>query len=468
MRKVAENILAIISRVIFIGFSIQIVLGFVWMWGAFTGVQQFGESYFYVEVSKTLLCDEYLGIAYPALLAFVRRLSRLFSFPDYVPVYLIQIIFATYAAHRFLQSMRRTGRFFDLWSSLVILTIPMAMQCHMAILPQSLTGSCILMELSYVMEACKKNKISLGLFWKPFLCWLLAALLMPEYAYLGAIGMLFLVSDTVIKLWKEKKKLFFWPVVCGCILAGVIAGANQLCRTEGAYGRMHRSIPSAFLCRTAGTCLAETYNYWPDDLKACMDDQTITETLMHADNLVKVFGPAVEQSVGIERAEQIYLEVSKAAWQVYSKKILREILLDAASYTVAPVALQFQLGGRAYDSYSINNYDVMRMEQPKWTAYYMNYGSWCFGVMLLLAAFIQILWWIYRIYRKRIMQKENIMGIICCIFLSVSIIAWYTMQGAAMMDYKNSILVTVFWTAFMISVTEKGKMYAYLEEEEIK
>lgn len=468
MRKVAENILAIISRVIFIGFSIQIVLGLIWMCGSFTGFQQFEESNFYVEVSKTLLCDEYVGIAYPALLALIFALGRVISFPYYVPVYLLQVVVAGYAAHKFLQSIRKTGRFLDVWSSLAILTIPMAMQCHMAILPQSLASSGILLELSFVFEACKNKDIPLSLFLKPSLCWLLAALFIPEYVYFGAIPMVFLMVWAVVKLMKDKKKTFFYPVLLVCAFAGIIAGSNQLTQTEGYYGRMQKSIPSAILCRTAGTCLAETYNYWPDDLKACMDNQTITESISHPDNIVKVFGPTVEQSVGIERAKEIYLEVSEAAWKVYTQKVKRESMLDVVSYAVSPVAFRLQLKGRAYESYSVNNYDIMRMEHPRLTGYYMNYGSWCFGIMLILAALLQVIWGIHGICIKRKMQKENIMGIICCVIIGAVMVIWYTMQGAAIMDYKNSILVTCFWTTFMILMIEKGKMYAYLGNEEIK
>ncbi|MGN1146526.1 MAG: hypothetical protein ACI4R5_08750, partial [Acetatifactor sp.] len=91
MQKAATHILAVVSRVIFIGLSIQIVMGILWMLGSFTGIQQFGESNFYVEVSKTLLCDEYTGILYPVLLLFARGAEGLFRVPFFGVMYVLQL-----------------------------------------------------------------------------------------------------------------------------------------------------------------------------------------------------------------------------------------------------------------------------------------------------------------------------------------------------------------------------------------
>lgn len=468
MQKAATHILAVVSRVIFIGLSIQIVMGILWLCGSFTGMQQFGESNFYVEVSKTLLCDEYTGVLYPVLLLLARAVEGLFSVPFFGAMYVLQLAFAGYAAHRFLQSVHKTGRFWDIWSSLAMVTVPMAMQCHMAILPYSLTSSCILMELSFAFEAMGQEQPKAPQLLKAAVFWLPAALLMPEYLYLGALPIVFLLLYSAVRLMRSEKISILYNLILVCAFAGVILGAHSLSQVEGSYGKMHRSIPSAFVCRMAWTCLGETYAYWPEDLKACMDSETITECITYADNMVRVFGPTVELSVGAERAEELYREVAEAAWQVYCRKVKREIILDAAAYAVSPAALQLQLMGRAYESYSARNYEIMREGLPGLTKYYVNYNSWLFIVGLVLAAVGQAVYILLSLIRRKKVNVRSILCVFCCLIFGAGLVGWYTMQGAGIMDYKNSVPVTCLWTAWLILMTGKGKMYAYLDNGEIQ
>lgn len=467
MQKAATHILAVVSRVIFIGLSIQIVMGILWMLGPFTGILQFGESNFYVEVSKTLLCDEYTGILYPVLLLFARGAEGLFRVPFFGVMYVLQLSLAGYAAHRLLQSVHRSGRLWDIWSSLALVTVPMAMQCHMAILPHSLTGSCILLELSFAFEAIRERRLKAFQLMEAAVFWLLSALLMPEYLYLGALPIIFLLLYSVVRHWKNERSSILYHLILVCAFAGVIFGANSLSQVDGSYGRMHKSISSTLVSRMAWTCLGETYAYWPEDLKACMDSEKITECITYADNMVRVFGPTVEQSVGVERAKELYRDVAEAAWQVYCRRIKREIMLDAAAYTVSPVALQLQLEGRAYDSYSGRNYELMRERQPRLTKYYVNYNSWFFAVGLLLTAVGQVLYGLLMLIGRRRIETWSILCVLCCLIFGVGLVGWYTMQGAGIMDYKNSVPLTCLWTAWTILMTEKGKMYAYKNNGEM-
>lgn len=468
MRKAATYILAVISRIVFIGLCVQIIMGIFWMCGSFAGVMQFGESDFYVEVSKSFLCDEYTGVLYPVLLLFARLIEKLFHVPFFEIMYVLQLTYGACASHRFLQSIHRSKGFWGVWGSLAMLTVPMAMQCHMAILPHSLTGSCILMELSFVFDAIRKGAPKAAQLMKACAFWLAAALLMPEYLYLGALPVLFVFMLDAAKLWKDRKISIVYNLILVCAFTGLILGAQSLSQVEGSYGKMHRSIPSALVCRMAWTCLGEIYSYWPEELKECMDSEKITECITYADNMVKVFGPTIEQYVGVERAEEIYVEVAQAAWQVYRQKVKREILLDAVAYTVSPVALQLQLEGRAYESYSARNYEVMRERLPGLTKHYVNYSAWFFVVGLLLAAAGQMLCACLTLaFDRRIKSWSSILCAFCCVIFAAGLVGWYTMQGAGIMDYKNSVPVTCLWTAWMILTTEKGKMYAYSDSGEI-
>ena len=62
IQKFTGHIIAILKGILFIGISVQIVMGIVWMCRNFSHVPQFEDSLFYMQVSRTLRCDEYTGI----------------------------------------------------------------------------------------------------------------------------------------------------------------------------------------------------------------------------------------------------------------------------------------------------------------------------------------------------------------------------------------------------------------------
>ena len=134
MEKVTRHILIILKGVLFIGLSVQTVLGIVWMCYNFSHVPQFGESLFYMQASRTLRCDEYTGILYPLLLWIVRR--------NHYVVYVIQLAAAYAVSHRFLGVFLSGRNWKAVWGSFALVTIPVALQCHMAVLPcwQRLSG----------------------------------------------------------------------------------------------------------------------------------------------------------------------------------------------------------------------------------------------------------------------------------------------------------------------------------------
>ena len=159
MQRAVRHISAILGRVIFIGFSIQIVFGMTWMCLNFSKLPQFGESLFYVEISKNFICDEYTGILYPVFLLLARGIEGLAGLPYYCVMYVVQLLVACYAAHRLLMGLKKTKRALNLWGSLAVLTLPMAMQCHLAVLPYSLVSSFFLLELSISLETVRKGML---------------------------------------------------------------------------------------------------------------------------------------------------------------------------------------------------------------------------------------------------------------------------------------------------------------------
>ncbi|MGN1147015.1 MAG: hypothetical protein ACI4TB_01250, partial [Lachnospiraceae bacterium] len=152
MEKKVSFIKNSIKGLLLIGMSVQIVLGMIWMGANLFSVQNFAETAEYVEMSRTFLLDEYVGILYPLLL----RLC-----PIYTLVYVIQLLTAFVAGCVFCcYSGLGEERLFsgkNIFGALYLLTIPFTMQLHMAILPQSLIYSLFLLQLGLAVRVLRKE-----------------------------------------------------------------------------------------------------------------------------------------------------------------------------------------------------------------------------------------------------------------------------------------------------------------------
>lgn len=428
MQKAIRAILAVSSRVLLIGLTIQMGLGLVWMAANLGSLQGFEKTSFGALIGEGVL----LGIWQ-----------------------VIQVLIAFCAVYRLLQKLRPMRRAWATWGSLAVLTVPMAMQCHMAVLPNSLASSFFLLELAGAV-ACLRNKEPLDaralLHILPF--WLLSALLLPEYLLFGAIPVVvvFCKSDKVHTARNALLILAFWGMIVGC---------NQFIeRTEE-----QPNLAEAMASRMAWPTLQQDYfDWWTEDMRAKVDFSILQESAHYAQNMQQVFVPAVKEVLG-EDADAFLGQVAGLAWEGHSRKILHQIIWDGLGYTASPTVHHLMLQRRGYDSYSGRNYDIMLEHAPMITKYYVNYSGWWFAVGLLLTCLMQIL--VVWQQGLRPWLRKNRLWILTCVLSGGALVVWYTMQGAGMFDYKNSIGLTMLWLVWM-AVTAIGNIEdkAYGREDE--
>lgn len=450
MQKAGKLFLAIAGRVLIFGFGIWIVLGIGWMVMNFSYLQGFGETALYEEISKTFICDEYEGILYPILIWFARGIAKLFPIPYHCILYGVQLG-CGFGAGCFL--LRCAGMKRKLWrigGSLVLLTFPMTMQCHLAVLPDSLVASVLLLELAFALRMVKGEKVfEAREFAKVSGCWAVLALLRPEYLYLGAVPVMLLFLYGAGKSWKQNKRVILSCVILICTFAGVIVGVTSLAQTKGYYGRTHKSLSLALASRCAWPYANKDYEVWPEEIKAYFTHEQAIQIDFYADNVERMLGRTLEAQAGELRAEELLGEVGRIGWQRHKNAILHDAAWDVVGYTFSPLVVQRQLTGKAYDSYSGRNYDVMRQQVPQLSECYLNFGSFWFGVGLIMTAFL----WLVRLCReKQFHRKPGVAVVVSGWILTVAgIVVWYSLQGAGMMDYKKSLGVTLLWMIWMLA-----------------
>ena len=439
IEKSIGHISAILKGILFTGISIQTVLGIVWMCCHFSHVPQFGESIFYLQVSQTLGCDEYTGILYPAFLRITGR--------NHVVIYGVQLAAAFAASWRFLRVFMARGKWKVLWGSLAFVTMPIAMQCHMAVLPCSFAASLLLTELSLLTEAVRKvENRTLKRLAEIALCWLALAQLLPEYRYLGAVPVVLFGLCCGFR-WRENRRMLLYGILLAAAFAGMTVGISSLIRTPGLYGRLQKTPLMSLTQRVVWTSIPVDYGDWPWEMVYPVDEVRAYESAEYADGMDRVFFPAMEQAIEAQeitpgQAGDFYLEMMRMTWMWHGPEILKEILWDVLGYGASPVCLQLFLMGRGYDTYS-RNYEFFLEKTPGLSRLYMDYGSWWFAVSAVLAVLLQIL------CGKE--ERKTAEGAVwCCLITAGSLIFWYTMQGAGMQDYKNTVLIPQLWMAWPV------------------
>lgn len=414
-KKGLRHVRAVIKGMLATGFTLQILLGIIWMCCNFGQVQDFNWLDLEREGSGGgifVLCRSLFGLLgrQPALL------------------YVLQLGFAFYAGYRFLKkhvaerisadANRRRG--FCVWGSLALLTFPFAMQCHLAILPYSAMGSLFLLMLSFLLEAagsgsgderqdksqCKNNG-------------------------------------------KRRAGKVVMALVCGG-LAVILAGSTDA-DSNGQGGVWGRGVEAALASRFAWPDIWNDFGYWPEELRTLAED-VMWETTYCPGNM-DILLEALEERAGETAAKEYYSQIAGIGWQNHKSIIVRQMGWDVLGYLVTPLVFPLQMRGEAYDSYTGRNYEAMGMHTPVLTRYYVYYGCWWFGCCLVLSLVMSLLWlpeggsrW------KTVLTTAGI-----CILAAGIPVFLYTMRGAGFLDYKCTVAVNELWLVWGLLCMRGGR-----------
>lgn len=442
MQKALIHIRAVLSRILWIGVSIQIVFGLLWMCCSFTGAQWFLESSFYVKVSENFICDEYTGILYPLLLVLTGKNDLLLC--------LLQLTAAFGAGYVFVGALGANSPAWRIWGSLGIMTYPTALQCHMAVLPNSLTFSCFLLLLACVLRALKKERQN----WRMELlgthvCWGLAAFLQPEYFWFGLVPVIMFWIYDVVKYRKSAGRRVGYHFLLAAVFAGMIINVSGFYTQEGYYGKAGGSLAGTVFRRVVWCGLAQYYMDWPEEVRAVVPAELFTETLERPENMTLLLQPEIEAQLGMQRATEFYWDISGLVLKNNYRRIAYEVGWDTLGNLLPLVTIQEQLEGRGYGSYCARNYETMRQECPTLTYYFMQYAIWWFPVGCILAAMVILM----DLMSK---SKKQIYPVMVCVLSGIVMAMWYVMTDVGAWDYKNGLFMGCLWVIWMIVMTVKG------------
>lgn len=428
IKKTAVQLGVVIRGLLFIGFTVQILLGAGWMWGNFLQVQDFGEpesALYRGLMDLTGGCPQILyllqtGAAFFAVYYFLEKLGRCLGRYSDEPVFTGSAgrlpeddLWACSGEPKSRKGWHRRLR--AVWRTLALLSSPFAMQCHLALLPCSFLGSLFLLLLSFGMQAADRRST-----WGKW-----------DKAAVGS----------AVRNGRIRRLRFLVLAVLCCVMSLLLSGAAD----SGAEKRPGRSVEAALASRFAWPTIWNDQDNWTEDLREITWD-VLWEAAYCPGNM-ELVEAAVEERADPGAAKDYYMQMAGVGWERHASMIIRQIGWDVLGYAVTPVIVRLQLAGEAYDSYTGRNYEVMRGNMPVLTRDYVDYSCWWF-VMALILTIVSVL--LQMLQGKGPDLRRAAGPILTGLFFSGILVAILTMRGAGLMDYKNTIAINQLWLAFVL------------------
>ena len=344
MQKIGRASAQVAGRFLFLGVSVQILLGICWGVRSFGIFPEFGDSYTWLKASETLVCDDYMGIGYPLFLMLVKGIESISSIPYTFFVYTVQILIAFYAGVVFLRACGVTGKkIFLCWGSLALLTFPCAMQSHLAVLPNSPGYSFLLLELSAVIRILRQDAVAEdgettaparplhGLF-EAGIWWALSTLCVVENLYLGLVPLIVL---WLIHLWqlrsrKTEKKRVGRELLLLLAMAGILFTLVPMWQTPGSYGKAENTVSAAMMRRFSWTHMREEeeYDEWPEQLRTWMTWKEMRNAGYYAGTMESGIQKTLEDRFGKAEAQKIFREYAGYHLKTYASDNIHQIAWD--------------------------------------------------------------------------------------------------------------------------------------------
>ncbi len=432
-------------------------------------VPSFAETQALLEMSQSWVLDEYVGAVYVALIAAARGLQNLLGIPFQIPLYLLQLGLGLTSVHCFLGEVfkRRDtaeGEYparacgFKPWLlwlvSAYVNTIPFLVQAHFAVLPYSLASAVYLFLATSLVRLVRRTdalgdevlgpKVLASRVLEIVFLWSLSALVLPEYGVLAGV----LVVPFVLYVGIKHTHLRGWMVIV-VVLGVLCSGALQLVTTqEGSRGRMQNTLEAQAVRRLVWPDIFRISAFWGPEITENFTTEELMEISMAPERMIDVFGPRLEGIYGVERANELYVDMAKTALSINTKAVAKQLAMDMGAYFCPQVAIGLETRGIG-GTYTGWNYEKLQAQNIVVTNLYVEWGLLGFAVLLFLAIF-RMSWYV-----------KNNLGLLgwafICLFLQAGCYMWTT---GGMVSYLKCPVNLAIW-GMLVTVW----LLASIEEE---
>lgn len=434
MKKAAGYFSEVIKKILFIGFSIQIILGIIWM------------CFNLLHLQVYTVTDKGLYFLLQGLMT-----------QYYLPIYLIQLTIAWFSADYLLRLLVTPLKERVFWCLVLVSFLP-GLQCHLAITPYSLTASLTLLEFTILMRSFIEPDRIVNCFVKGCGIWILLALLLPEYVFLGglpiAITWIFLIMQmkTVYPsvLWKKK---MVQSLIVGVLFMFLVITITSLLRYEPMFTRYHLTF--RLLHRFIWPTYMSDKRLWPEEIRKALGNHIFFATQME-----EYFAERLLPRFSKPELVKYYREMIGYAWILHKTLIIKGILWDILGYAFSLLILPIQLLKKGYISGTIRNYEIFLQQCPVFAKFYVQYSCWWYYMVLVIGC---IGTFVGRICKgsverdsSKIQNRKNKRWIpVFCFLSAMGIVLFYSLREAGLMDYKRTVAVNQLWIAGLVYCLRK-------------
>ena len=446
------KILLIIMAVLMLG---QILLSSIWFFLNIDVVPSFGDTTEYLELSNTLITDEYRTIAYPMLLHYILRLANILTIPYTYILYVFQLSLGILSCYFLTSSLydltdlstnRKTG--YCIFVSLFLSNIPIVLFLHCSVLTDSLALSMLIFNITSLANISRRKNLKLNIMIFVF-SFLLEILLRADRVYnMTAMIIIFIL----ICSFKASRKNMYTLLIC-CILGIVLSltaftGINKKYQSPGMNGRIKTTLGFVLLDRIVWPHMEDNYDYFSDDVKQIIskaDAKTFDE---HNNNTMYITAPLIINQVGAQEAEHIYKEMAITVLKHDSLSVIGYTLRDFCNFFVLPISTfvsytETLFAGTSHTNFEWNLTCVSNV-YPKYSQFIYMYHA--LFSLLLFVPFTCIL---YIKHRKSF--NNNYWNYICPLFLSLLIVSlWFALGDGAPANNRYVLHGYIFYNIIAI------------------
>lgn len=407
---------------------IQILFGIMWLISSVTHLSAWQETLEYIDISKTWVFDEYVGILYPLIIKLFTLIEGFLGVPFFMPIYLLQLLAAAGSAWYVCKTMFSLRKSQLIWASAYILTFPILLQAHLSISPQSLVFSTQMVLIGILLSSLRKKQFFLfagGLT-------IISGLLFPDALWISGCIWIF----SLRKMAKKEYLLYFGTVLLAMVIT---LGTLGFIQTPGSRGRIQKTFWAGAFQRVVTEYFSRSYAMWDERVRNTFTIEEAMECAKRSDNMIYLVGPALEEEWGRKAANESYKDMTMSCLRVRTRSIVYQIRDDLIDSSLMPFSILWQTSpGRT--SQTGWNYDNFK-ETAKGIAPFYFYFS---IVGLAIISF----WGIVRhIFLIKTRSKATI--ILCGVVIFQALLV--TLKTGDGTDYRKLLMVIGVYCLFAVS-----------------
>ena len=447
--------------------GVQFVLVIAWMFLNIGTKPTFGDATEYLNLSKTLLVDEYRPILYPIFIRMARGLELIAHIPYCFYVYVVQatvsffcIRFAVRVVDElFLNRFYSDGRCGVglLHATAYIWTFPLVGFMSFAGMSDSIALSMTLLFLSGLLVVF--NRVDVG--WRPYgliaVAYCLGSLVRGDRPYLFlAFG---IVAAIVVCVLRKRLRMRSVVLVATLFMSfAAVMTVNRFTQKPGCRNRPRTTFAFVLLDRVVWPHMSECYMEFPPEVRSVVSRKDAENFDANNNNVMYVFARNMNRRLGEDRAHELYKIMAKTIFRVRTKRVLYEISHDIAKVCLSPFFQTAEVynvnchkGHPCINPYCYN--PRCFMTNTKWL-------TWAANAIPLHLFVVLLLWFLFKALRhpdSRTAMRGALPVLLTYFGFSLTLALFYSIGDGAHPNSRYSIIVDCSWCMLaLVSIAMVG------------